>query len=165
MDYTTLLSQIPSTTTEESQPLVSLYETLQERAFCPTRSRQTLLGGVNPLLGHSREVGRIEKLKWSHRMASSPRVALTERIGLRKPRLPCYMTYCNVLAQVDGVQLDHILSAFFLRWEAASVGVERKPSRLLTPQATPIIRIWGSVRTQTPSWQEGRIFGMLISAF
>ena len=71
MDSTTLLSQIPSTTTEESLPLVSLYEALQERAFCPTRSRQTLLGGVNPVLGHSREVSRTEELTWSHRVASS----------------------------------------------------------------------------------------------
>ena len=43
------------------------------------------------------------------------------------------MTYCNVLAEVDGGQLDSILSAFFERWEAQSRCGE-EPSRLLTPR-------------------------------
>jgi predicted transposase YbfD/YdcC len=43
------------------------------------------------------------------------------------------MTYCNVLAKVDGKQLDEILSAFFVRWEAQSRCGE-EPSRLQTPQ-------------------------------
>jgi predicted transposase YbfD/YdcC len=47
--------------------------------------------------------------------------------------MPCQMTSCNVLAMIDGRQLDEILAAFFVRWEAQSrCGDE--PSRLLTPQ-------------------------------
>lgn len=46
------------------------------------------------------------------------RVALAERFGLKRTRMPCQMTYCHVLAKVDGKQLDAILSAFFARWEA-----------------------------------------------
>jgi hypothetical protein len=43
------------------------------------------------------------------------------------------MTYCNVLARVDGKHLDEILQAFFVRWEAKPrCGTE--PSRLHTPQ-------------------------------
>ena len=31
------------------------------------------------------------------------------------------MTYCNVLAQVEGKHLDEILQAFFVRWEALAL--------------------------------------------
>jgi len=62
------------------------------------------------------------------------RVTLAERFGRKRTCLPCQMTYCNVLARVDGGHLDRILSAFFLRWEAQTRCGE-EPSRLLTPQA------------------------------
>ncbi len=133
MDYTTLLSQIPLTTTEESLPLVSLYEALQElpdarRAQGKRYSVALILCLVilAKLAGQKNLRGATE---WLHHR----RVTLIERLGLRRRRLPCHMTYCNVLAEVDGVQLDHLLSAFFLRWEAQSRCGE-EPSRLLTPQ-------------------------------
>jgi len=47
---------------------------------------------------------------------------LSEHFGLRRKTMPCQMTYCNVLARVDGKHLDEILSAFFVRWEAQSRG-------------------------------------------
>jgi hypothetical protein len=59
--------------------------------------------------------------------------ALVQRFGLHRERMPCQMTYCNVLAQIDARQLDEILTAFFVRWEAHSRCGE-EPSRLLTPQ-------------------------------
>jgi hypothetical protein len=63
-----------------------------------------------------------------HRAAS-----LADHFGLRRKHMPCQTTYCNVLARVDGKQLDEILSAFFVRWEAQSrCGDE--PSRLQIPQ-------------------------------
>jgi hypothetical protein len=37
------------------------------------------------------------------------------------------MTYCNSLAAIDAKRLDEILSAFFLRWEAASAAVAQNP--------------------------------------
>src|SRR5215831_66344 len=58
---------------------------------------------------------------------------LAERFGLRRQRMPCQMTYCNVLARVDAKHLDELLAAFFVRWEAEQrCGAE--PSRLHTPQ-------------------------------
>ncbi|HXX77328.1 MAG TPA: ISAs1 family transposase [Ktedonobacteraceae bacterium] len=58
---------------------------------------------------------------------------LAEQFGLRRRRMPCQMTYCNVLARVDAKHLDEILHAFFVRWEAEQrCGTE--PSRLHTPQ-------------------------------
>src|SRR5215467_14579146 len=41
-----------------------------------------------------------------------------EQFRLRRRRMPCQMTYCNVLARVDAEHLDEILPAFFVRWEA-----------------------------------------------
>jgi hypothetical protein len=58
---------------------------------------------------------------------------LAEQFKLRRTRMPCQMTYCNVLARVDAKQLDALLQAFFVRWEAEQrCGGE--PSRLQTPQ-------------------------------
>lgn len=58
---------------------------------------------------------------------------LAEQFGLRRTRMPCQMTYCNVLARVDAKHLDEILVPFFVRWEASQrCGTE--PSRLQTPQ-------------------------------
>ena len=67
--------------------------------------------------------------EWLHHL----RVALVKQFDLRRARLPCYMTYSNVLAQVDGVQPDAILSAFFEPWQSQSRCAEEL-SRLLTPQ-------------------------------
>ncbi|GHO42070.1 ISAs1 family transposase [Ktedonospora formicarum] len=59
---------------------------------------------------------------------------LAQRFGLRREKMPCQMTYCNVLARVDDKHLDVLLSAFFTRWEAQSRCGE-EPSRLHTPSA------------------------------
>ena len=67
--------------------------------------------------------------EWIRHRATS----LAQRFELPREKMPCQMTYCNVLAKVDGKQLDEILSAFFVRWEAQSRCGE-EPSRLQTPQ-------------------------------
>lgn len=134
MDYTTLPSKTPLAMDEENfQMVFSLYEALQElpdarRAQGKRYSLALILCFVilAKLAGQKSLSGATQ---WLHHR----RVALTKRFGLRRPRLPCHMTYCNVLAEVDGVQLDTILSSFFLRWEAQSRCGE-EPSRLLTPQ-------------------------------
>ena len=133
MDYTTLPYQTSLALDEESLALTSLYEALQalpdSRRAQGTRYSLALilcllilakLGGQTSLSGAT---------EWLHHR----RVALIQRFRLRRPRLPCHMTYCNVLAEVDGQHLDKILSAFFERWEAQSRCGE-EPSRLLTPQ-------------------------------
>ncbi len=56
---------------------------------------------------------------------------IAELFGLQRATMPCQMTYCKILARIDARQLDAILSAFFIRWEAQSrCGSE--PSRLQT---------------------------------
>jgi hypothetical protein len=118
MDSTTLLSPIPLTTTEESLPLVPLYEALQELPDARrTQGKRYSVAVILCLVILAKLAGQ-KSLSGATEWLHHRRVALIERLGLRRRRLPCYMTYCNVLAEVDGAQLDHILSAFFLRWEA-----------------------------------------------
>lgn len=58
---------------------------------------------------------------------------LAQRFGLGRVTMPCQTTYRNVLARVDGQQLDALLRAFWVRWEAETrCGGE--PSRWLTPE-------------------------------
>jgi hypothetical protein len=40
---------------------------------------------------------------------------LSQRLGLRRARMPCQTTYSNVLAKVDGAHLDAIVRAFLVR--------------------------------------------------
>lgn len=47
--------------------------------------------------------------------------------------MPCQMTYCHVLAAIDGQHLDAVLAEFFVRWEAQTRCGE-EPSRLGAPQ-------------------------------
>ena len=133
MDYTTW--SIPSDSGMVLEPfaVTSLYEAL--RKLSDPRRRQgkryelalilcllveALLAGQTSLSGAT---------EWIRHRGPS----LAERFGLRRKSMPCQMTYCNVLARVDGKHLDEILSTFFVRWEAQSrCGDE--PSRLQTPQ-------------------------------
>ncbi len=132
MDSTTLLSKTPLTPDEESLPLTSLYEALQELADGRrTQGRRYSLAMILSLFILAKLAGQ-KNLSGATQWLHHRRVALAERFGLRRPRLPCQMTYCNVLARVDAVQLDKIVPAFFLRWEAQSRCGE-EPSRLLTP--------------------------------
>jgi len=133
MDYTTLLSQTPLATDEASLPLVSLYEALQELPdIRRAQGKRYSLALILCLVILAKLAGQ-KSLSGATQWLHHRRVALTERLGLHKPRLPCHMTYCNVLAQVDGGQLDKLLAAFFERLEAQSRCGE-EPSRLLTPQ-------------------------------
>lgn len=61
------------------------------------------------------------------------RVTLAYRFGLRRAKMPCQTTYRDVLAGVDANQLDALLTAFFVRWEAQQ-RCGHEPSRLQTPQ-------------------------------
>jgi len=128
-----LPTQTSPVTDLESFPVVSLYEALQGITD-PRRSqgkRYSLalllcLMILAKLAGQKTLSGATEWIR--HR-----RVALVERFGLKRSSMPCQMTDCNVVAKIDGKQLDEILSAFFERWEAQSrCGDE--PSRLLTPE-------------------------------
>ena len=133
MDYTTLPCKPLSEKEYEHLPVISLYEALQ--ALPDARRAQgkryelaliLCLLLLAKLAGQTSLSGATDWLR--HR-----RVALAHRFGLRRTRMPCQTTYGNVLAKVDAVQLDSILAAFFLRWEAQSRCGE-EPSRLQTPQ-------------------------------
>jgi DDE_Tnp_1-associated len=135
MDYTTLPTQTHPFTDLESFPVVSLYEALQGLTD-PRRGqgKRYSLALVLCLIILAKLAGQ-KTLSGATEWIRHRRVTLVERFGLRRTTMPCQMTYCNVLALIDGKQLDAILSAFFARWEAQSrCGAE--PSRLLTPQGT-----------------------------
>ena len=133
MDYTTLLSKTASKVNEASLPLTSLYEALQELPDVRrTQGKRYSLPLILCLLVLAKLAGQ-KSLSGATEWLRHRQAVLAHRFGLRGTRLPCQMTYCNVLARVDAVQLDRILSAFFLRWEAQSRCGE-EPSRLLTPQ-------------------------------
>jgi predicted transposase YbfD/YdcC len=133
MDYTTLAAQRPSVTNEESFPLTSLYEALQELPD-PRRAqgKRYELAVILCLLVLAKLAGQ-KNLSGATQWLRHRSATLAQRFGLRRNRLPCQTTYCNLLAGIDAQRLDQILSAFFQRWEAQSRCAE-EPSRLLTPQ-------------------------------
>lgn len=133
MDYTTLTSKGFSAPEPESVLVVSLYEALQglPDARRPQGKRYEL-ALILCLLLLAKLAGQ-QSLSGATQWLRLRRVALAQRFGFSRPHLPCQTTYCNVLAQVDAVQLDKILSDFFLRWEAQSRCAE-EPSRLQTPE-------------------------------
>jgi predicted transposase YbfD/YdcC len=131
MDYTTLTLSSRTEHDQETLPVNSLYHTLQ--ALPDPRRRQGTryeLALVLSLLVLAKLAGQTS-LSAATDWVRHHRVPLSERFGLRRQKMPCQMTYCNVLTLVDSKQLDELLSAFFSRWEAqARCGAE--PSRLLT---------------------------------
>ena len=134
MDYTTLPSENASIRNEENLEIIfSLYEALQELPDARrAQGKRYSLALILCLLLFAKLAGQ-KSLSGATEWLRHRRVALAERFGLPRPCMPCHMTYCNVLARVDAVQLDKLLSAFFERWEAQSRCGE-EPSRLLTPQ-------------------------------
>ena len=70
---------------------------------------------------------------------------LCERFGLRRKSMPCQMTYCNVLARVDGKHLEEILSAFACRDGKRKAGVETNRAVYTRCKARASTRIWPSM--------------------
>jgi predicted transposase YbfD/YdcC len=132
MDYTTLTPPTRAGADPDTLPLVSLYQALQglpdpRRAQGKGYSLALVLCLLilAKLAGQTTLSGATDWIR--HRQ-----VALVQRFGLKRSSMPCQMTYCNILALIDGQQLDELLSAFFERWEAQErCGDE--PSRLQTP--------------------------------
>ncbi|GHO75972.1 ISAs1 family transposase [Ktedonobacter sp. SOSP1-85] len=132
MDYSTFTLSTRVEDDQEKLPVLSLYQTLQA---LPDRRRKQ---------GKRYELALVLSLLVLAKLAGQTSLsAATEwvrhrcepfalRFGLRRQQMPCQMTYCNVLARVDSKQLDELLTAFFIRWEAQSRCGE-EPSRLLTP--------------------------------
>ncbi len=133
MDYITLPLPLRPMTDPETVPVVSLYEALQKLPD-PRRAQGkryelaliVCLVVLAKLAGQKTLSGATE---WIRQRSS----ALAQRFGVCREKMPCQMTYCNVLSKIDAKQLDAILAAFFVRWEAQSRCGE-EPSRLQTPQ-------------------------------
>jgi predicted transposase YbfD/YdcC len=133
MDYTTLPSKKLPALDAESPALTSLYEVLHELPDVRrAQGKRYSLALILTLLVVAKLAGQTS-LRGATEWLQHRRTTLTKHFGLRRPRLPCHMTYCNVLAEVDGEHLDKLLSAFSERWEAQRRCGE-EPSRLLTPQ-------------------------------
>ena len=133
MDYTTL--PIPSDEGKMLEPaaVASLYKALRQlddaRRDQGKRYELALILCLLVLAKMAGQTSLSAATEWIRHRAA----VLAEHFGLRRQHMPCQMTYCNVLARVDGKHLDEILSAFFVRWEAQSRCGE-EPSRLHTPQ-------------------------------
>jgi predicted transposase YbfD/YdcC len=136
MDYTTWTT-LPAERREEPlealSPIMSLYETLQglpdPRRGQGKRYELALLVClllVAKLAGQTTLSGATEWLR--HRGEK-----IAEAFGLRRKQMPCQMTYCRMLACLDGSLLDELLAAFFIRFEAEQ-RCGREPSRLQTQQ-------------------------------
>lgn len=133
MDYTTWAIPTEVETAPETMVVASLYQALQK---VPDRRRSQgkryelalilCLIVLAKLAGQRTLSGATEWIR--HRA-----VSLAQSFGLSHSHMPCQMTYCNVLARVEARQLDEILAAFFIRWEAQSRCGEEL-SRLQTPQ-------------------------------
>ena len=134
MDYTTL--PIPADEGRSLDPVAvaSLYEAMHQlsdaRRGQGKRYELALILCLLILAKLAGETSLSGATEWVRHRAT----VLAAQFGLRRTSMPCQMTYCNVLARVDGKHLDEILATFFVRWEAEQrCGAE--PSRLHTPQA------------------------------
>lgn len=114
MDYTTLSISSDAEMVAEPVAVTSLYEAL--RKLPDPRRRQgkryelaliLCLLVLAKLAGQTSLSGATE---WIRHHAAQ----LCEHFQLHRKTMPCQMTSGNVLARVDGKQLDEILSAFFV---------------------------------------------------
>ena len=135
MDYTTLPLAPSGTTEPETVLVVSLYAALQKLSD-PRRAqgKRYEMALIVCLLVLAKMAGQ-KSLSGATEWIRHRGPTLAQRFGLRRARMPCQMTYCNVLSKIDASQLDAILSAFFRRWEAQSRCAE-EPSRLQTPEGS-----------------------------
>jgi hypothetical protein len=97
---------------EESLPFTSLYEALGElpdpRRAQGKRYELALILSLLVLAKLAGQTSLSGATQWlRHRSAS-----LAERFGLRRKRMLCQMTYCNILAAIDARRLDEIISEY-----------------------------------------------------
>jgi hypothetical protein len=128
MDYTTLTPPARVVADPDTLALVSLYEALQQLPD-PRRAqgKRYELALILCLLVLAKLAGQ-KTLSGATQWIRHRSAVLVQRFGLRRQDMPCQMTYCNVLAVIDAKQLNEILAAFFVRWEAQSRCGE-EPSR------------------------------------
>jgi predicted transposase YbfD/YdcC len=133
MNYTTWTPEMRSISEGERVAIQSLYQTFQ-RLTDPRRGqgKRYQLALVLTLLVLAKLAGQ-KTLSGATQWIRHRAPIWVERFGLRRKEMPCQMTYCDILAAIDGQQLDAMLADFFVRWEAQTRCGE-EPSRLSTPQ-------------------------------
>lgn len=133
MDYTTWEVPTQPSGKEEASRISSLYQALQALTD-PRRAqgKRYSLALVVCLLVLAKLAGQ-KTLSAATEWIRHRGTELAEHFSLRRARMPCQMTYCNVLAGIDSKHLDEILAAFFVRWEAQQ-RCGNEPSRLQTLQ-------------------------------
>ena len=135
MDYHTLSLPTQAVMEAETIPMASLFQTLQGLSDARRgQGKRYELALILCLLLLAKLAGQ-KTLSGATEWLRHRGVALAQRFQLRRENMPCQMTYCNVLAKVDAQQLDTILTAFFVRWEAQQ-RCGNEPSRLQTPQGS-----------------------------
>jgi predicted transposase YbfD/YdcC len=134
MDDTTWSIPSDAGLLREPDAMTSLYEAL--RKLPDPRRRQgkrydlaliLCLLILAKLAGQTSLSGATEWIR--HRAPS-----LAQRFGLCRKSMPCQMTYCNVLARVDGKHLDEILYAFACRDGKRKAAAETNPVARPPPQ-------------------------------
>ena len=115
MDYTTILLPSDANMVPEAVIMTSLYETFQQLSDARRgQGKRYELALILCLLVLAKMAGQTSlsaATDWIRHRAA----VLANHFGLRRKRMPCQMTYCNVLARVDAKHLDEILQAFFVR--------------------------------------------------
>jgi len=145
MDYTTWSIPSDSGMVPEAGAVTSLYEALRKLPDPRRRpGKRYELALILCLLVLAKLAGQTSlsgATEWIRHRAA----ALAQRFGLRPKTMPCQMTYCNVLARVDGKQLDEILSAFACRDGKRKAGVEMNRVAYKRRRARPSRRMWPSM--------------------
>ncbi|GHO77966.1 hypothetical protein KSD_57370 [Ktedonobacter sp. SOSP1-85] len=113
MDYTTLTVPPGGETALAPVVVASLYEALQKlpdpRRGQGKRYSLALILCLVVLAKLAGQTSLSGATQWVRHRA----VQFAEHFKLHRKTIPCQMTYCNVLARVNGKHLDEILTAFF----------------------------------------------------
>lgn len=137
MDYTTLsLASAPEgkdLLSEDRPLLTSLYSALQAlpdvRRGQGKRYELALLICLLLLAKLAGQTSLSAATQWVRHRGEQ----IAACFGLHRASMPCQMTYCRMLASLDGKELDDVLAAFFIRLEAQQ-RCANEPSRLGTTQ-------------------------------
>ena len=113
MDYTTLPAKTRLPSDPETLPVVSLYEALQHLPE-PRRAqgKRYELALILCLLILAKLAGQ-KTLRAATEWIRHRCLTLARQFGLRRPTMPCQMTYCNVVAALRTAPIIAPMS----RWE------------------------------------------------
>ena len=115
MDYTTFPLPSDTNLVPEMVIITSLCATLQQLTnMRRSQEKRYELALILCLLVLAKMAGQTSlsaATEWIRHRAA----VLAEHFRLRRQRMPCQMTYCNMLACVDGKHLDELLAAFFVQ--------------------------------------------------